>query len=143
MARFGAPGAQVPQSDLSDAAQAALSRFMASGVKPHVILTHTASREDTAKVSDQRAAEIVALEASYRTVHLNDAVERVRSAMRYSSSNPMYATIRSMRAAIGREFAKPLRRSSARKHSSARQHLVRVALLTYLDPGGHFRLNGS
>ena len=82
MARFGAPGAQVPQSDLSDAAQAALSRFMASGVKPHVIFTHTASREDTAKVSDQRAAEIVALEASYRTVHLNDTVERVRSAMR-------------------------------------------------------------
>src|SRR5436305_1427068 len=44
----------------------------------------------------------------------------------YSSSNPMYAIIRSMRAAIGREFAKPLRRSSARKHSSARQHLARL-----------------
>ena len=81
MARFGAPGAQVPQSEVSVAAQAALSRFMANGVKPHVIFTHTASREDTAKVSDQRAAKIMALEAS-GTVHLNDTVELVRMAMR-------------------------------------------------------------
>ena len=58
----------------------------------------------------------------------------------------MPAMIRSIRAAIGREFEKPLRRSSEKRHFSAYQHLVRVALPTYLDPygsGGHLRLNGS
>jgi hypothetical protein len=81
MARFDAPGAQVPQSELPTAAQAALSRFTANGVKPRIIFVHTASREDTARVSDQRAAKIVALGA-HRTVHLNDMVELLRMAMR-------------------------------------------------------------
>jgi hypothetical protein len=80
--QFGAPGAQLPQPALSVAAQAALRRFMASGVKPHVMFTHTASRDDTAKVSDQRAAKIVALEESRGTVRLNDTVGLVRMAMR-------------------------------------------------------------
>ena len=46
------------------------------------MFTHTVSREDAARVSDQRAAKIVVLEASRRTGHPNDMLELVRIAMR-------------------------------------------------------------
>jgi hypothetical protein len=84
MAQFGAlaAGAQVRRSELSSAAQLALSRFVGTGIQPHIMFVHTASREDTARVSDRRAANIVAMEVSRPTAHLNDTVELVRMAMR-------------------------------------------------------------
>jgi hypothetical protein len=84
MAQFGALAAraQVSRSELSAAAQVALGRFVGTGVQPRVMFVHTASRKDTARVSDQRAVNIVAMEASRPAGHLNDAVELVRMAMR-------------------------------------------------------------
>jgi hypothetical protein len=82
MAQFGALAARVPRSELSAAAQVALGRFVGTGVQPRVMFVHTASRIDTARVSDQRAVSIVAMEGSRPTAHLNDAVELVRMAMR-------------------------------------------------------------
>ena len=55
---------------------------MGSDVQPQVMFVHTASREDTARVSDQRAANIMAMEAPHPTAQMNDTVELVKMAMR-------------------------------------------------------------
>ena len=81
--QFGAPArTQVMQSALSASAQAALGGFAENGVKPDVMFTHTVTREDTARVSDQRATKIMAMEGADSTTPLDDMVELVRMAMR-------------------------------------------------------------
>ena len=65
LAQFGAPpSGEIAVSALPAAAQAALRQYPAGGAQPHVVFTHMTSRADTARVSDQRAKKILALEAS-------------------------------------------------------------------------------
>jgi hypothetical protein len=65
IAQFGtAPSGEIAVSALPAAAQAALRLYTASGAPPHVVFTHMTSRADTARVSEQRAKKILALEAS-------------------------------------------------------------------------------
>jgi hypothetical protein len=75
-------GAQVPISQLPVPAQKALSRFSETGVKPRVMFARIINREDTAKVSDIRAIQIRALDASARVPAPTEMVDLVRTAMR-------------------------------------------------------------
>jgi hypothetical protein len=82
MAQFSAPAsAEVPLSRLPAAAQEALRQFQTNGATPHILYSHVTSRTDTGKVSEWRAAKILAMEASAQRDQA-DLVNLIRMAMR-------------------------------------------------------------
>jgi len=82
VAQFSGPAdAEVPLSRLPAAAQEALRQFEGNGTTPHILYSHLASRTDTGKVSDWRAAKILAMEASAQRDQ-GDLVNLIRMAMR-------------------------------------------------------------
>ena len=65
LAQFGAARTgEIAVSTLPAGAQAALRQYAATGIPPHIVFAHVTSRVDTARVSDWRAAKILALESS-------------------------------------------------------------------------------
>ncbi len=82
MAQFGGPaGAGVPLSRLPAAAQEASRQFQGNGTTPHILYSRLTSRTDTGRVSDWRAAKILAMEASAQRDQA-DLVNLIRMAMR-------------------------------------------------------------
>ena len=64
-AQFATPaGAALAVTGLPSMAQHALNRFNGGGMMPRVLFAHLTSRADTARVSEQRAARILAMETS-------------------------------------------------------------------------------
>jgi hypothetical protein len=81
VAQFGGPaGIEVPLSRLPAAAQEALRQFQGNGTTPHILYSHLASRTDTGRVSDWRAAKILAMEATAQRDQ-KDLVHLIRMAM--------------------------------------------------------------
>jgi hypothetical protein len=62
-------------------AVSALDRIAASGIAPRVTFAHVINRDDTAKISEQRAAKILALRERSTGDSQKDVVEIVRTAM--------------------------------------------------------------
>jgi hypothetical protein len=106
------------------------------------MFTHTVSREDAARVSDQRAAKIVVLEASRRTGHPNDMLELVIAMRTFGLSSDVCNN--SFDSRCDRPGVRePLRRSSVKRRCSGRQHIVRIALSATPISDGHRGSNGS
>jgi hypothetical protein len=64
-AQFAMPaGDALAVTALPSMAKHALNRFNGGGMMPRVLFAHLTSRADTARVSDQRAAKILAMETS-------------------------------------------------------------------------------
>lgn len=65
LAQFGAAtGGEIAVSALPATAQAALQQYPAAGAPLRIVFSHMTNRTDTGRVSDQRAAKILALETS-------------------------------------------------------------------------------
>ncbi len=65
LAQFGAAtSGEIAVSTLPAGAQAALRQYPAAGVSLRIVFSHMTNRADTGRVSDQRAAKILALETS-------------------------------------------------------------------------------
>jgi len=65
LVQFGAQrSGELSLSALPLSAQAALRQYAPNGAPPRILFAHVTSRADTGRVSDQRAAKILALEAS-------------------------------------------------------------------------------
>jgi hypothetical protein len=65
LAQFGAAtGGEIAVSALPAIAQAALQQYPAAGARLRIVFSHMTNRADTGRVSDQRAAKILALETS-------------------------------------------------------------------------------
>jgi hypothetical protein len=65
LAQFGAAGVgDIVLSSLPASAQAALRQYAPGGAPPRILFAHVTSRADTGRVSDERAAKILAMEAS-------------------------------------------------------------------------------
>jgi hypothetical protein len=65
LAQFGAAtGGEIAVSALPATAQAALQQYPAAGAPLRIVFSHMTNRADTGRVSDQRAAKILALETS-------------------------------------------------------------------------------
>jgi hypothetical protein len=80
-AQFGGPaGTEVPLSRLPAAAQEALRQFQGNGTMPRILYSHLASRTDTGRVSDWRAAKILAMEATAQRDQ-KDLVPLIKMAM--------------------------------------------------------------
>jgi hypothetical protein len=74
--------ASVPRiSELPAMAQAAVTRFAEGRVIPRLMFARVTSREDTARVSDKRVSEVLAMEGSARAAHPSNMVDLVRKAM--------------------------------------------------------------
>lgn len=81
-AQFSRPaGAEVALSRLPAAAQEAMRQFQGNGTTPRILYSHLASRTDTGRVSDWRAAKILAMEATAQR-DSTDLVNLIRMAMR-------------------------------------------------------------
>jgi hypothetical protein len=81
-AQFSGPaGAEVPLSRLPAMAQEAMRQFQGNGTTPRILYSHLASRTDTGRVSDWRAAKILAMEATAQR-DSTDLVNLIRMAMR-------------------------------------------------------------
>ena len=82
-AQFGAAGkTQAALSALPTTALSALDRLKVSGITPRVMFAHVINRDDTARVSEQRAAKILALQEPRAGGDQKDVLEVVRMAMR-------------------------------------------------------------
>jgi len=75
-------GAQMPISELPVPAQRALSRFSETGVKPRVMFARITNREDTAKVADIRATQILSADTWARVADRTGTVDLVKTTMR-------------------------------------------------------------
>jgi hypothetical protein len=82
-AQFGVAGnTKVALPALPKTALSALDRVEASGITPRVTFAHVINRDDTARVSEQRAAKILALQEHSIGNDQKDMIELVRTAMR-------------------------------------------------------------
>jgi hypothetical protein len=83
-AQFGAAAekTQAALSALPTTALSALDRGAVSGMTPRVMFAHVINRDDTARVSEQRAAKILALQEPKAGGEQKDVLEVLRMAMR-------------------------------------------------------------